>query len=736
MKHLLKTLLLGTLAASAAACDEDPTGAGPPAQVAVSAGGGQTAPAGTILPQPVTVTVTDGDGEPVEGVEVRFTVVSGGGNVAPAVDSTDAQGAASAQWRIGTVAADSQVVRVDVMRPGLQTVAATTTVRATAVPTGGRRLTILAGNLQAGATGTRLADSLAVRVLDELGNPVPGAAITWQVQQFGGTVSPAATQTRADGTSRVAWTLGSVSGVFQVQATSPGLAPVAFGATVTSPNITITVTQPSGSRQWGDSLPVRATAQASTPIVRMTARVEGREGTLFNGQGFVNLAGLPEGPKTLLVFAVTSTGDSAATAVPFVYNRAPQLTVVGPGVGSVIRTGAARIDADCTDPSGCTRVAVYAANHTDDTRDRWTLVAEGTTSFHGDAPVAAYNGMRKVLFVEATDALGGQSVAALGPFFVESTPTWSEVASGGTQALDTDATRILYVDSVRGGPLRVMVRALAGGTATELLEVPAGDGNPIEGRLFPGGAIFATRDRVYELRGSTTTLLGANPYWAAEALEVEGNWAVYHTGGAVYRRDLAAGTSVLVAAGVGNGGSDVAVNGDVAYSGAGNTIYRWRNGVSTSVAAGLEGFQPRIDPTQVIFTTPEGSIYLVRSGAPVLLASLSPRRGPTQYYEVNGGWAAFVKPDAGGIGHVFTVAPDGTQRQVSSGGQSLIEAVGPAGEVVFARTAGSVDAARRYLSLPPYTAQPLDVGGSIGETRFEGTELYAVVGRSVFRVNY
>lgn len=734
MKHVLKTVLLGALAAFAAACDDDPTGAGPPAQVTVSGGGGQTGPAGSTLAQPVAVTVTDADGEPVPGVEVRFTVISGGGSADPAVDSTDAQGAASTQWRIGTVAADSQALRVDVMRRGSQTVAATTTVRATATPTSDRTLTRVSGHAQTGATGTRLADSLVVRVLDQLGNPVPGVPVTWTVQEFGGSVSAASTPTRADGTARVAWTLGPVAGVFQVQAASPGLAPVSFGATATSAGIVVTVTQPTSARQWGDSLPIRATAQANAPIVRMTARVEGRATNLSSGQGFLDLAGLAEGPKTLVVFAVTAAGDSAGKAVHFVYNRAPRLTVVGPGVGSVIRTGAARVDADCTDPSGCTRVAVYAADHPDDTRDRWTLVAEGTTSFHGDVPLGAYNGMRKVLFVEATDGLGGRSVAPLGPLFVESTPAWSEVASGGTQALDTDGTRILYVDSASGGPLRVMVRALAGGTPTELLEVVADDGNPITGRLFPGGAIFATRDRVYEHRGSTTTLLATTPY-KGDLLQVEGSWAVYHAGDDIYRRDLAAGTSVLVAAGRGGGGSDVAVNGDVAYRGANDFIYRWRDGVSTQVSGGLTGRLPRIDPTQVIFGTPEGSTYLSRASV-TLLATLSPPPTARGWFEVHGGWAAFVKPDAGGIDHVFSVAPDGAQRQVSSGGRSRIVALGPSGEVVFVRPVNNSTEPRRFLALPPYTAQPLDVGGSIGDMRFEGTELYAIVGRSVFRVNY
>lgn len=82
------------------------------------------------------------------------------------------------------------------------------------------------------------------------------------------------------------------------------------------------------------------------------------------------------------------------------------------------------------------------------------------------------------------------------------------------------------------------------------------------------------------------------------------------------------------------------------------------------------------------------------------------------------------------------MAPDGTVRQVSSGPPSGIAALGPAGETVFVRPANNPNLTRRYLAVPPYTAQPLDVGGYLGRMWFEGTQLYVALGRSIFRVTY
>jgi hypothetical protein len=726
MKTPLRIVLLAALGAGAVACD-DPTGAATPAQVAVTAGAGQTAPVATALPNPVAVRVTDDDGDPVSGVEVRFTVIRGGGSVSPAVDSTDAGGAASTVWTLGTVAADSQQLQVQVMHNG--TAVTSTIVHATAQPGAGTVLTRVSGDAQTGGVGTRLADSLVVRLVDPLGNPVPGVTVRWQVSPYGGTLSPLPSVTRADGTARVAWTLGVARGQAQVQAdvpTIPGVAPVGFSATATSP-IVVSIQSPLLNRTYGSALPVSASATTTAgTIVRMVARVQDREVELNDGNGTLNLAGLPEGPQMLAVVAYSSAGDSAAGRQPFVYNQAPQLTAVLPAEGTVIRNGVVRVDAECTDPSGCVRVAVHASEFGEPFPNDLPVLAEGMTSVHADVPISEYDGRRVYLVVRATDALGGVSVAYQ-VIYVEDTPTWTELASGGRQALDTDATRFLYVDSAAGGAAQIKVRALAGGAETVLLDVPAGEGRDVEGYLFPGGAIFATRHGIYEWRSGNTTLLAASG--TAYSLDVAGPWAAWSVSSTLYRRNLTTGSTQVVTTQSVNNGNEVAPNGDVAYTRSTDYDIVWWRGAAIGGLQVAPAQEPLTDGTQVMFVR-GSSIWLYRTGDVEVLATLALPLAAHLHYEVNNGWAAWVTTGAGNSLEVWTLDPTGTRRRASSGGSSTIRALGPQGQVVFA-TGG-----RRYLVEAPYTSAPLDIGGDIGTLRFEGDELYVFVGRSAFRVNY
>ena len=77
-------------------------GAGAATNAAADAGSGQTTPVGTPVSVPPVVRVTDQGGNGVAGVEVTFSVVSGGGNVSGAVRSTNAAGRATVgSWTLG-----------------------------------------------------------------------------------------------------------------------------------------------------------------------------------------------------------------------------------------------------------------------------------------------------------------------------------------------------------------------------------------------------------------------------------------------------------------------------------------------------------------------------------------------------------------------------------------------------------------------------------------------------------
>jgi hypothetical protein len=92
----------------------------------------------------------------------------------------------------------------------------------------------VAGDEQAAVVGALLPQALAVRVVDEYGRPVPGAAVRWSADA-GGSVQPASGRTAADGTALTHWTLGTTAGAqtvtAAVEATATAPSPFVFRAT-------------------------------------------------------------------------------------------------------------------------------------------------------------------------------------------------------------------------------------------------------------------------------------------------------------------------------------------------------------------------------------------------------------------------------------------------------------------------------------------------------------------------
>ncbi|HXY19728.1 MAG TPA: hypothetical protein VEH83_06990, partial [Gemmatimonadales bacterium] len=134
------------------------------AALGLFSGGGQTGGVGAPLAQPMVVRVKAADSLGVPGVAVNFTVVSGGGVVSKATDTTDASGDASTVWTLGGTL-------------GLQSlkasVAAAPGIAATAIATGivgsAKKLAFLV-QPPAGIVGGALAPPVQVVAQDSFGN--------------------------------------------------------------------------------------------------------------------------------------------------------------------------------------------------------------------------------------------------------------------------------------------------------------------------------------------------------------------------------------------------------------------------------------------------------------------------------------------------------------------------------------------------------------------------------------
>jgi hypothetical protein len=99
-------------------------------------------------------------------------------------------------------------------------------------------LQLVSGNSQSGTPGYRLGSEVVVRLVDQRGDPVAGATISFASTQGSAAAEPSSAVTGADGTARTAWRLGSGIG-------TQGLAATVAGQDIPAANITAVATSQS-----------------------------------------------------------------------------------------------------------------------------------------------------------------------------------------------------------------------------------------------------------------------------------------------------------------------------------------------------------------------------------------------------------------------------------------------------------------------------------------------------------
>ncbi|MDB4915480.1 MAG: Ig domain protein group 1 domain protein, partial [Gemmatimonadetes bacterium] len=206
---------------------------GAPANIAKSAGDGQSATAGTdVLVQPA-VTITDSNGNPVPGVSVAFAVASGGTGAAvtgsPA--NTNASGVATLNsWTLGNTAGANSITATAGALTATFTATATAGLPASA--------TKQSTDPQTATVGSAVGASPSVLIKDAHNNPVAGVTVTFAVTGGGGSVTVATPTTNSSGIATLgSWTLGTTAGISNntLSATAAtGSATATFTATATA----------------------------------------------------------------------------------------------------------------------------------------------------------------------------------------------------------------------------------------------------------------------------------------------------------------------------------------------------------------------------------------------------------------------------------------------------------------------------------------------------------------------
>jgi hypothetical protein len=311
-RRRLASLIAFGLAAAVSACGDGlvlPDDA-LPAEIKIVSGDAQAGPAGAKLGQSLVVRVTDGRNRPVEGQAVVFTIDAGGGQVTPARASTDADGNASASWKLGD-ASGQQRVQAKVAGDGVPPTLLVN-FSASAFSGAGAVLQLVSGDNQAAAVGSALPDSLVVRVTDALLNPVAGVTVEWSVGG-GGSITPASVVTGADGTAAAERVLGNAAGTQTAQASSQGITSVSFTHTAGAAN-PIGLVLVSGDGQSGG-----AGAPLGQPLV---VRLEDANGNGVGGKS---------------ITWVVATGGGSANPVTTMTNPngfAETQWTLGPNAGS------------------------------------------------------------------------------------------------------------------------------------------------------------------------------------------------------------------------------------------------------------------------------------------------------------------------------------------------------------------------------------------------------------------
>ncbi len=176
--------------------------------------------AGAELQDSLEVRVVDSDGFPVKDHPVDFMITQGQGslnNSGLSVSvSSDRSGLARAAWTLGTDLNLQNLVNASSTFDGNTLEGSPITFSASVATGKDSLLTVVSGDEQMGARGTRLPDSIVVRVHDNYGNPHPDVKVRFTILSGGGTIdgsSEKTVRTNTKGRAAVSWTLGNVDGI-------------------------------------------------------------------------------------------------------------------------------------------------------------------------------------------------------------------------------------------------------------------------------------------------------------------------------------------------------------------------------------------------------------------------------------------------------------------------------------------------------------------------------------------
>ena len=187
-----------------------------PRKLFIVSGYNQTGLIGEPLAEPFVVRVRDREqgNKPLEGVQVIFTVLTGGGSLSTTTAITDIRGLAKSTLTLGN---EPGTNTVEVRAAGVSKVV-TFSAEATLLSPTPTSLSIISGDNQEGLTGESLTNPLVTEVRDQHGAPMAGVTVTFTVLTGSGTLSVETVMTDANGRAESTLTFGTDPGTVTVEA--------------------------------------------------------------------------------------------------------------------------------------------------------------------------------------------------------------------------------------------------------------------------------------------------------------------------------------------------------------------------------------------------------------------------------------------------------------------------------------------------------------------------------------
>jgi uncharacterized protein YjdB len=178
-------------------------------------GGAQTAPVGTVLPEPLRVRALDKFGNPIAGAALAWMPDEGSGEAQNGQTATDASGYATASWRLGSKIGEQGMTAVSTA--GAVRFVAHGSASATRVATS-VSVTPSSATLEVGKTLQAVAT-----VLDADSQPMDGATVVWASSSaaVAEVTSAGTVKAVSAGTATVTATSGTVSGSLIITVPAP-----------------------------------------------------------------------------------------------------------------------------------------------------------------------------------------------------------------------------------------------------------------------------------------------------------------------------------------------------------------------------------------------------------------------------------------------------------------------------------------------------------------------------------